>query len=128
GANALAYGASTLGGAIDFVSPTAQQHEGIKLRVAGGSHGLGSTRLTLGSVFSPELDALVTLEGKTWEGHRDHNRQTRAGLYGNVGWRPTEALSTRLYGTYTENDQELPGVLNRAEMESDPDAASASAI
>lgn len=40
GANALTYGASTLGGAIDFVTPTARDTDS-EIVLNGGSHGLG---------------------------------------------------------------------------------------
>ena len=39
GANALAYGASTLGGAIDFTTPTARNSPPLSAFLSGGSHG-----------------------------------------------------------------------------------------
>src|SRR5690606_17743288 len=44
GANALTYGASTLGGAVDFTSPTARNSPGSQLFLAAGSHGLRNAR------------------------------------------------------------------------------------
>ena len=128
GANALAYGASTLGGAIDFVSPTARDRAGLEARLEGGSHGLGSARLTAGRVFAGGADALVTVEAKTWKGFRHHNRQDRSGLYGNAGVRLGDDVVTRFYATWLDNDQELPGALTREQIDADPDAASAGAV
>jgi iron complex outermembrane receptor protein len=128
GANALKYGASTLGGAIDFITPTALDVPGAEFSIRGGSHGQRLVRTTLSKVIGERLDALLTLEGKHWDGYREHNRQHRAGISGNAGWQVSDALSTRFYMTYLDNDQELPGTLTRAEVALDPDRASKAAI
>lgn len=128
GANGMGYGASTLGGAINFVSPTARDGEGVELRLSGGSHGLGAARATGARVFNEQVDGLITMEARTWAGYRDHNEQRRQGLYANVGWRPNDAVTSRFFGTYLDNDQKLPGSLTRTEFDDDPDQASASAI
>lgn len=128
GANALKYGASTLGGAIDFITPTARDVPGAELSIRGGSHGQRLARTTLANVFRERLDGLLTLEGKRWDGYREHNRQDRAGLYANAGWELSHALSTRFYATYLNNEQELPGTLTRAEAAVEPNRASSAAI
>ncbi len=128
GANALKYGASTLGGAINFVSTTARDRAGVDLSVNVGSHGQQRARITAGKVFNRGVDALFTVEGKQWDGFRRHNEQERAGLYGNVGWRLSDAIESRFYGTWLDNDQELPGPLTRAAMRTDPDQAEPAAI
>ena len=48
GANALTYGASTLGGAIDFISPTARNSAPLSVFLNGGSHGSLNGRVTVG--------------------------------------------------------------------------------
>jgi|CXWL01.1.fsa_nt_gi iron complex outermembrane receptor protein len=127
GANALTYGASTLGGAIDFVSPTASSSPPVSLFVNGGSHGALDGRATVGAA-QETLDGLLTLETKQWDGFRGHSDQNRWGIYANSGWQPSEALSLRAFATYVDNDQRLPGALTRAEADADPDQASADAI
>src|SRR5690606_16058175 len=52
----------------------------------------------------------------------------RSGLYANVGWELSDSVSTRLYATLVRNDQELAGVLTRAQLESDPSQAEPSAV
>lgn len=128
GANALKYGASNLGGAIDFVSPTARNSDPFEAYFGGGSNGQRLARGTVGSVFGEHLDGLLTVETKRWEGFRDHNEQERAGLYANAGWRPSDRTESRFFLTYVNNDQELPGSLTRAELERDPRQANASAV
>jgi iron complex outermembrane receptor protein len=125
GANALKYGASTLGGAINFVSPTAHDLPTAELSVRTGSHGQALLRATLGRVEAP--DGLLTFDSKRWDGYRDHNAQRRTGLYANAGWQRGTGIDTRFFLTYLENDQELPGSLTRAEVDADPDQASRSA-
>ena len=129
GANALSYGASTLGGAINFISPTARTLGGQELYLNGGSHGLAQGRVSVGTVFAGDRgDALLTLEGKRLDGYRGHGEQERYGLYANAGWMVSEQLETRLYATYVANDQELPSGLTAAEVKDDPRQAAASAV
>ena len=127
GANALAYGASTLGGAIDFTSPTARNSAPLAGYVNGGSHGLFVGRLTAGGA-GETADGLVTVEGKSWDGYRDHSSQERYGLYANAGWVHSPQVTTHLYATYLHNEEELPGALTREEVRANPDQASAAAI
>ena len=127
GANALTYGASTLGGAIDFISPTARTTSPVSAYVNGGSHGLLAGRLSAGTVGG-SFDALGTLEGKTWEGYRDHSSQDRMGIYANLGWRASSATETRFYATYVDNEEQLPGALTEGQVDEDPDRANPSAL
>ncbi|MGH8598187.1 MAG: TonB-dependent receptor domain-containing protein, partial [Gammaproteobacteria bacterium] len=128
GANAMKYGASTLGGAIDFISATARNSPGVRLDLDGGAYGHLQGQLTASRVFDPSFDALVTVEAKQWEGYRGHNEQDRAGLYANAGWLPRQDLETRFFFTYVDNEQELSGALTRAEFKRDPRQASPKAI
>lgn len=127
GANALTYGASTLGGAIDFTSPTARTSAPLDLFVSGGSYGQLNARVSAGRA-TDAFDALVTLESKNWDGYRDHSSQHRKGAYLNAGWQMSDSVTTRLYGTYIDNHVQLPGTLTRAQMDADPEQASAQAL
>jgi iron complex outermembrane receptor protein len=127
GANALTYGASTLGGAIDFTSPTARNSDPLSLFASGGSHGQLNAQLT-GGLAGESFDALATLESRNWDGYRQHSGQTTRGLFLNAGYRGSEAVSTRLYITALDSDAELPGALTRAEVDEDPNQASPAAF
>lgn len=127
GANALTYGASTLGGAIDFVSPTARSSAPLSVSLDGGSHGSLNGRATVGAA-GETLDGLLTVEGRRWDGYRDHSDQERWGVYANGGWQISDAASLRVFGTYVHNDQRLPGALMRSELDADPGQASAAAL
>ncbi len=128
GANAMKFGASTLGGAIDFATPTARGGARSEVFFNGGSHGQAQLRGTVGGELNERTDALVTFETKGWDGYRDHNEQRRYGMYANVGWQLSDRTSTRLYATYVSNDQELAGVLTRAQFEANPTMAEARAV
>ena len=127
GANALTYGASNLGGAIEFLSPTARNSAPMQLFLGVGSHGQRNARATVGGV-SGTLDGQVTLDSLRRDGYRDHSRQERTGLYANAGWQVSDAFELRLFATHVDSDEELAGPLTRAQFEQDPYQAQASAI
>jgi iron complex outermembrane receptor protein len=127
GANALTYGASNLGGAIDFVSPTARNSPATQLFLTAGSNGQYSGRVSGGGV-SGDVDGQATLEAKTRDGYRDHSQQDRVSLYANAGWRVSDDFDLRVFATHIDNDEELAGALTRAQFNQDPHQANPSAI
>jgi len=127
GANALTYGASTLGGAIDFVSPTARNSAPFAASLDSGSHGSLNARATFGA-SGDRVDGLLTVEGMRWDGYRDHSEQERWGMYANTGLQVSDTTLLRVFGTYVDNDQRLPGALTRAEVDADRNRASSAAI
>jgi len=127
GANALAYGASTLGGAMDFISPTALDSPRLELSLNGGSFGHRQARFSAGMV-SGRLDGMATIELKRWDGFQAHSRQERESVYANVGLHLTDAVRTRFYYTNIGSDQQLGGVLTRAQYDADPRQAEAAAV
>ncbi|MDF3030544.1 MAG: putative outer rane receptor for iron transport [Moraxellaceae bacterium] len=127
GANALTYGASTLGGAIDFTSPTALDSAPVELFLNAGSHGQWQGRLAA-SALAGDFDGLVTLEAKQREGYRALNEQQHAGIYANAGWQVGAAVQTRLYVSHIASDEEIPGLLTRAQWQADPGQAEAAAV
>jgi iron complex outermembrane receptor protein len=126
GANALAYGASTLGGAIDFITPTARDTAS-EVALSLGSHGHRQGSATVGAVDG-DFDALVSVEARRTDGYREHQAQERESLYANAGWQLSDQVRTRFYASYTKNDQELPGALTRAQWKDDPEQANPSNV
>jgi iron complex outermembrane receptor protein len=127
GANALTYGASTLGGAIDIISKTALDTPPLEVLLNAGSFGHAQGRVT-GGMVAGNLDGLVTIEGKRRDGYRDHNEQERESVYANGGVQLGDAVATRFYFTYIQNNEELPGTLTRAQWQENPEQASADAL
>ena len=128
GANALTYGASTLGGAIDFTSPTARNSAPLSLFASGGSNGqlerARHRRNGGGSVRRPhhardqELGRLSRAQRAGWRGRLSQRRLAVVGCGDHAGCTPP--------GWTTK--KKLPGALTRAQFEEDPDQASAPAL
>jgi iron complex outermembrane receptor protein len=127
GANALAYGASTLGGAIDFTSPTARTSAPLAVSLAGGSFGQWNARAVLAGV-ADALDGLLSVETQQRDGYREHSRQDRVSLHGNLGWQASGKVALRLHASWSDYDAELPRELTPAQFRQDPWQARADAI
>ena len=126
GANALAYGASTLGGAIDVISPTARTVPS-SASLSAGSFGQWSARATLGGV-SGAVDGLLSAETLQRDGYRAHSREDRRSVYANLGWQAAENVSTRFYASYNDFYAQLPRELTPAQFAADPRQGRADAI
>lgn len=127
GGDGLQYGAASLGGAINIVSPTASTAPAENLlRVDGGSFRTlrthGEFARTVGN-----SDLFATLTGLASKGWRDHSREKTARFAANVGHLFNPDVETRFYLNYNAVDQELPGTLTFAKAKSDPTSASAAA-
>jgi iron complex outermembrane receptor protein len=122
GGNALRYGAATLGGAINYVSPTGRTAPLADLRLEAGSFGyVRGTAATGGQ--RGDLDWYVAASGYQQEGYRDHSEQRNVRGTANVGWRIADNVENRLYLAAVDSDSELPGALTRAQYEADPTQA-----
>lgn len=128
GANAMTYGASTLGGAIDYNSPTALNTDPLQLYLNGGSHGRMNARGTAAGVLGPGLDGLVTVASNSWDGYRDHSKDDSNSVYSNAGWEFGKGSDTRLYASWIDTDMDLPGSLSEEQIKEDPDQASTAAL
>lgn len=119
GANALRFGGSTLGGAINAVTPTGRTAPRYELRVDGGSYGTVRTKAAAGFADA-RGDAYVALTTDRSDGDRDHAKRDSIRFNGNVGLRLTDVVETRFYATISHIDQDLPGSLSLAQALSTP--------
>ncbi|GAA5078491.1 TonB-dependent receptor family protein [Lysobacter panacisoli] len=124
GANALEYGAATLGGAINFVSPNGHDAAPIDARVEGGSFGYRREQVALAGATN-DADGFLSVTGFQQDGYREHAKQETYRLSGNAGYRFGDTLDGRVYLTHVETNSELPGNLTLAQSRTDPRAASA---
>ena len=128
GANALTYGASTLGGAIDFISPTARNSAPLSVFLNGGSHGSLNGRVTVGGA-GDTVDGLLTVEGRQLG---RLSRSQRPGTLGPVCQRRLAAVGDDQRATVrrpTSTTTSACQALSRAPRSTaDPDQASAAAI
>jgi iron complex outermembrane receptor protein len=119
GANALAYGSTTLGGAVNYVSYTGHDAPPLQARVEAGSYGYLRGQLS-GATRTDRLDGYATATTFVLDGFQAHSHQHDYRLSGNLGIRVNEDLETRFYAFAANTDSELPGTLTRAQIESDP--------
>ncbi|WP_199753500.1 TonB-dependent receptor family protein [Luteimonas cucumeris] len=122
GANALEYGAATLGGAINFVAPTGYDAAPVTLRAETGSYGYRRGQAALAG-HSDRVDGYVSATGFRQDGFRDHAMQQNHRLFGNAGVRFDDRLEGRFYLTHVDTRSQLPGNLTRAESDADPTQA-----
>ncbi len=124
GANALEYGSSTLGGAVNFVSPTGRDASLAQARLEMGSYGSWTQQLSSGHTIGP-VDYYFSLTNHAVDGYRDYSQQNNQRLNTNLGWKMTDALETRFFFNYAQSDSELPGTLTKLQLQQDPRQASA---
>lgn len=122
GGNALAYGASTLGGAIDYISATGLTDPGGSVRLEGGSFDYLRARVALG-LSEGNTDAYLSISEQYQAGFREHAEQNNQRMFSNFGWQLSESAETRLFITAVHSRSELPGSLTKAELEDDPSQA-----
>lgn len=127
GANALQYGATTLGGAVNFVSPSGLASPPFAGRVEAGSFGYKRAQVSASGV-AETVDWYISGSEFFQKGFRDHARQDTQRLSGNLGWKIADAVETRFFLSAVKTDSALPGALTRAEMEASPRRADPAAV
>jgi iron complex outermembrane receptor protein len=119
GGNALRFGGSTLGGAINAVTPTGRTAPRFEVRVDGG--GFDTIRGKAAAAFATDrMDAYAAVTTDNSDGDRDHDRRDSLRFNGNVGLRLSDRVETRFYATLSHIDQDLPGSLTLAQALSTP--------
>ncbi|HSX61471.1 MAG TPA: TonB-dependent receptor [Tahibacter sp.] len=121
GPNALQYGAATLGGAINFVSPTGRSAPPLDLRLEGGSFGYARGQAALAGA-SDSQDYHASVSAFAQDGFRDHARQETYRLFANYGVALARGES-RFYLARVDTNSQLPGSLTWAELQRDPQRA-----
>lgn len=111
GGNGIEYGAATLGGAINFVSPTGRTAKAdVDLAADAGSFATG--RFTAAFAGAGEtLDWFVSGTGVHSDQFRDHSTQLTGRLNMNLGIRLGDHAETRFYLIANHINQEIPGSL-----------------
>ncbi|GGC88302.1 TonB-dependent receptor family protein [Chelatococcus reniformis] len=128
GANGLFYGTSTIGGAINFTTPTAYTAEAPNvLRIDGGSFGALRGNVQMSRISGP-FDALVNATVSHANGFRQHETQDYKQFNANLGYRINENVETRFYFGFYDTDQKLPGSLSLFNALRFPKMASPAAI
>jgi iron complex outermembrane receptor protein len=112
GGNALIFGTSTLGGAINFVSPTAYTALAPDIvRLDGGSFGTYRGQVQVSRVIGP-FDFLINGTFFHSQGYRAHSQSDYTQINGNFGYRFSPTAETRFYFGAYYTRQLLPGALD----------------
>jgi iron complex outermembrane receptor protein len=127
GANALRFGANSLGGAINFVMPTGYDADAFGARVDMGSFGFHKLAASSGGVSGP-ADYFITGTWQETDGFRDHSwgESVRGAM--NVGYRLSEDAETRFYINGNSVRQRIPGSVTKASALTSPEAAAAANV
>jgi len=120
GGNALRFGSSTLGGAINGVTPTGADAPGFYLRGDVGTFETFRGVASYGGV-SGDVDYWGAVSADSSDGDREHARRSSLRFHGNLGVRLGDAVQTRFYGSLNDIDQELPGALSLSDVLTNPE-------
>jgi iron complex outermembrane receptor protein len=124
GGNALRFGANSLGGAINFVTPSGRDANLVAASADGGSFGFRRTQVSSGAAYGP-LDYFATGSWQHDDGFRQHSNGTLMRGFGNIGYQFSPNVETRFYFNGSNIEQRIPGAVNRTMALSSPRAAAA---
>jgi len=123
GANGLQFGAASLGGAVNIVSPTGRTaRSNFAGRIEGGSFNTLRGSVSAAGV-SGSTDYYIGLTGLRDDGFREHSDVRSLYGHGNIGFRLSDAVETRFYVTALSDNFELNGSLRLADALANPRAA-----
>jgi Outer membrane receptor for Fe3+-dicitrate len=122
GADALKYGALTLGGAINLVPLTGYDAAPFQVRLAGGSYDFFRGDMSGGAVEG-QFDEFGAVGFRAREGFREHSRENTEILFADLGYKFSDHVENRFYLTMNGTDRNLPGGLTKSEMENSPSQA-----
>ena len=118
GANATRYGATTLGGAVNFHPRTALNSPELQLSAEAGSFNFKKLSLS-GGQYNNSRDFYVRAEQSMSDGWRSHSKANRQTLALNSGWQ-SAILQNRTYLNIAQNDFDIPFMLSKERSKKDP--------
>ena len=128
GGNALTFGATTLGGAVNVVTPTAYTALAPNIyRIDGGSFGTIRENVQASRISGP-VDVLINGTVTNSDGFRDHETQRTQNVNANLGYRLAPGVETRFYAGVYLTDQKLPGTLSLFNALNNPTLANPTAV
>ena len=119
GSNALRYGATTLGGAINLLARTGYDADRFGARFEAGSFGYYQTALSTGDVIG-STDYFVALKDVRSEGYRSHSAENNQKLFLDVGDKIGDGVDNRVYFSMGHLNRNEPGSLTKAQLLSNP--------
>jgi iron complex outermembrane receptor protein len=119
GANALRFGGSTMGGAINVITRTGYTARPLTVVAQGGSSGFFKSQLASGDVLG-RFDYYASYTHTGLSGYRDWSGQRRERVNLHGGYLLSPALDLRAFYFYAHVDEQLPGALTSAEFAASP--------
>ncbi|NKQ40427.1 MAG: TonB-dependent receptor [Sulfurovum sp.] len=119
GANGMQFGASTLGGAINFIQRKGSNSDSV-LRLQTGSFGAFNSSVSTGGK-NENWDYYVIAGHDRGDGFRKHNKGKRSNLMFNIGYK-SENFENRTYFHYTDNYFQIPFLLPKDRAVNNPDS------
>jgi len=120
-------GATVLGGAINFISPTASTTPGTELTVGGGSFGqVGTSGRT--AYEGDRFDSTLHFDLTRRDGFRDYNSSDRIDVGGSIAAELSDTITTRLFFGYTDLGFDVAGPINKQSLEADPSQVSSGPV
>lgn len=126
GPNATTYGASTLGGAINFVSPTGYTSPSWVGKAEAGSFGYNKVFGSATGVAKPTQtggnvwDYYVAGSQTKQDGFRQHAEMENQKVLTNFGVKVSRDTESRFYVSVVRSRTQLPGYLTKAQLTSTP--------
>ncbi|MGP9811802.1 TonB-dependent receptor family protein [Rhodopseudomonas sp. NSM] len=127
GANALQFGANSLGGAINFVTATGRDPFPNGVSVDAGAFGYRRLQANAGGVNGP-WDGYVTASTQAAEGFRNHSDGEAHRLSANIGYQITPDIETRFYLNANHVRQRIPGSVTKTSALTSPETAAANNV
>lgn len=119
GANALRYGYSTLGGAINFITRNGYNASPLAIKLEGGSFGYLNASISSGTHFGKN-DVFVAASHTRSDGYREWNASDRTNVLVNLGRRFSKRFESRLFVNYTDLGFNVSGPLTYGQIMDDP--------
>jgi iron complex outermembrane receptor protein len=133
GAQAVKFGANSIGGAINFILKKGPQATPVQVRGEVGSFGYYNSQISSGMANFPfpllgkiaKSDYYVSLTGSGQHGYRTNSQQAALRFNANFGLMVDGRHQARLTIISTYIYSELPGPLSKTQFETDPRQAGA---
>lgn len=112
-------GATVLGGALNFISPTGWANPGAELTVRGGSSGQAGLSGQIGFAGGA-YDGLFHFDAGRRDGFRDYNGSNRVSVGANVGVELSDTVTTRLFAGFADLGFDVAGPLPKSYLKANP--------
>ena len=123
GGNALRFGGSLLGGAVNLVTPTGHTaSSSLNLRLDGGSYGTVRAHAEVAGVRG-DWDGFAAVTGQSVDGWRQQSEGKALNLSGNVGRSFGQDREVRLLASWGDIHQEIPGSVSLSDALTNPEVA-----